>query len=113
MWTFEFTRSYFLWQSFNIKLKQLIESGIVNRMIDSYYEYKFDLEAPGPSILTIAQLKVGFLIFVACLLISTLSFLLELIIFSKDLFTEAMQSIHTFIIFKSVIEAVKGPLSFC
>lgn len=96
MWTFHFKRSFFGCFQFNEKLKQLIESGITQRFIDSFYEFKFDLENSGPSILTLDQLNAGFLAWLYCLSISFLIFLLELILFYRKKIFEAISKVTHF-----------------
>lgn len=95
MHVFKFdTNAQVLFRPFNHKLKQLTESGIVQRLIQPYFENKFSLDELGPSVLTMEHLKVGFQAWICCLLVSTLVFAVEVLVFYQRAICEALSSFY-------------------
>lgn len=78
---FFFFRTDFIYEPFNRKLTQLIESGIARKVSDKY-ESKADSSADesGPVVLTLDHLGIGFVVWLGFLLISFVALLVELIL---------------------------------
>lgn len=85
MYVLYFPRHHYLYEPFNQKVKQLIESGFVSKWRlwmswNSTYNAK---EGQEPSVLTMDTLNVGFLAWFCFLCLSTLVFFMELIVFHR------------------------------
>lgn len=101
-----FSQFHFLFESFNVYLKRLIESGIVFRWTDRFCQKKFDFIEPGPSVLTFEHLRVGFQVWLCFLLISTLVFYIEVQTFHRRHIFEVFSAVKVGIVFKLLMEAL-------
>lgn len=79
--SFIFERNHFLYSAFNTKITQLVESGIAKKIISDFgNDYEIErAQAPGPAVLSLAHLGVGFLVCLFFLLISFLCFGFEIL----------------------------------
>lgn len=103
MKVFKFSSNHILYEKFNSKLKQLIESGIVQRWVDYFYRRKYDLEGSGPSVLTLDDLEVGFQVWFCFVLLSASVFLMEILIFYQREIVDLMQLLRTYLIMRFII----------
>lgn len=97
-----FPRYHFLFDSFNTKVKQLYESGLIQRWILMWRPSRDEHPVRGPAVLTISDLSMGFKVWFCVLLIAKFGFLLELAMYQRAKFLELFLSIYRWFIFKSI-----------
>lgn len=74
-----FERNYFMFEAYNRKILQLVESGIAAKIIQGYNQKTGELAEDGPAVLTLEHLSVGFEIWLLFLLVSSVCFLFEFV----------------------------------
>lgn len=81
-WFFKFPNTHRLFEPFNQKIQELVEAGIVN--LHFSYDLKYNnlkrynyLVFDEPQVLTMKQLEAGFVIWIICLSLSPVAFLME------------------------------------
>ena len=77
-WGFQFWANDFIFKAFNRKIKQLVEAGVVDVIIKNESRFNdLNVENHGPVMLTLDHLGTWFIIWLAFLAVSSVSFLLE------------------------------------
>lgn len=102
-----FPRGHVLFEPFDRKLVQLIQAGIVQRLVKSYYDLNMARIKKGPAVLTLQHLELGFQIWLFFLALSTIAFIAEILIFWRRHAKELLLSVYINIIFRSILSAFK------
>lgn len=97
-----FPRFHVLYEPFSRKLDQLFQAGIVQRLVQSYYNFNMAQITKGPKVLTIEHLALGFQVWLFFLMISTIAFIAEILFSLRGQAKEILLSIHVHWIFSSV-----------
>lgn len=71
-------KEHVIYHAFNVKIIQMVESGLAKKYVDDYIYKKKIAEQNGPVVLDLDHLGFGFLICLFCLLVAFLCFLIEL-----------------------------------
>lgn len=66
-----------MFEAMNRKVSQLTESGLAQRIVDSYRCIKKFTVDSAPQVLTLEHLSAGFYVWLACIIVGVLSFVLE------------------------------------
>lgn len=100
---FRFPQYHILFASFNKKIKQIFEAGLLQH----WHRFLMKVKAhdTGPTALTVDVLSTGFQVWICFLIVAIFGFCLELVLFNRGRFFELIFSIYRFFIFRSIIIA--------
>lgn len=71
-------KNSFMYELINRKVVQFMESGLAQSLVDSYRYIKKHADKIEPNVLTLEHLQAGFYVWLACIVVSLIAFIMEI-----------------------------------